>query len=301
MGRILILGRLIRIQNLLITALTQAGVYFFVLLPALHSEPSNGMLPAADLIAILSATLLAAAGGYIVNDIFDADMDALNRPHRRVIGVYCTAQAGWKLYAASLGATLALAAWLASRHGIWPLLLLPSVCAALFLYAWRLKCTPLIGNLLVAILCALVPVVPYLGVNPGLRATPEAADAVFTFALFAGVSNLFREQVKDLEDLAGDAAMGCRTLPVVAGHRAARLLATAIGVALMAGLMVQYGLPALHALPLALALTATLVLNLFAVVSTARAQEKRAYARASSLIKWLIITGFLTLIIFQNT
>jgi 4-hydroxybenzoate polyprenyltransferase len=301
MGRILMLGRLVRTPNLLIAALTQTGIYFFVLLPALPPNHANSHLPAADLMAMVAATLLAAMGGYIVNDILDAPIDALNRPRQQVVGPHITPKMAWIGYSATLASTLLLSAWLSVRHGMWPALLFPGVCAALLLYAWRLKCTPLAGNILVAILCALVPIVPLMGVQDALRVTPMASDAVYTFALFAGASNLFREQVKDLQDVAGDAATGCRTLPVAAGAGPARSLALTTGVALFLLLLVQTKQHTFASLSKTLALMPALLLNLMAVAKTAKAQGSADYAVASLTIKWLIIIGFITLVIFQNT
>ncbi len=294
------LGRLVRTPNLLITALTQTGIYFFVLLPALQSNHVNSPLPAADLVAMIAATVLAAMGGYIANDILDAPMDALNKPQKQVIGLHIAPDVAWKVYRATLAGTLLLSTWLSLRHGLWPVLLFPGVCALLLLYAWRLKCTPIAGNILVAILCAMVPVVPLLGVQDALHATAPASEAVYTFALFAGVSNLFREQVKDLQDVAGDAASGCQTLPVAAGTGTARALALTTGVALFLLVLMQTTHHTLTSLPKTLALIPTLLLNLAAIVMTAKARNNEDYAVASSISKLLIIIGFISLVIFEN-
>jgi len=140
-----------------------------------------------------------------------------------------------------------------------------------------------------------------MGVQDALRVTPMASDAVYTFALFAGASNLFREQVKDLQDVAGDAATGCRTLPVAAGAGPARSLALTTGVALFLLLLVQTKQHTFASLSKTLALMPALLLNLMAVAKTAKAQGSADYAVASLTIKWLIIIGFITLVIFQNT
>ncbi|MDO8971961.1 MAG: hypothetical protein Q7U74_14800, partial [Saprospiraceae bacterium] len=50
----------------------------------------------------------------------------------------------------------------------------------------------------------------------------QAVALVWLYALFAFLSNLLREQIKDLEDFQGDAACGCNTLAVLKGPRFAK-------------------------------------------------------------------------------
>ena len=39
-----------------------------------------------EFLLLVLATLFIAAGGYVVNDIFDVDIDRLNRPQKVIIG-----------------------------------------------------------------------------------------------------------------------------------------------------------------------------------------------------------------------
>jgi 4-hydroxybenzoate polyprenyltransferase len=48
---------------------------------------------------------------------------------------------------------------------------------------------------------------------------PHNQLLVFIYAMFAFFINLIREIIKDIEDLKGDQAFGCKTLPVVWGIR----------------------------------------------------------------------------------
>ena len=100
--------------------------------------------------------------------------------------------------------------------------------ALLFLYSWKLQHWPVIGNLIVAALAAVVPLITliahpeiaFIAKDPN---TPleELIDCIFIliYALFAFLTTLTRELVKDMEDIEGDRAIGSKTLAVSAGIR----------------------------------------------------------------------------------
>ena len=74
--------RLIRLKNLLIIALTQIIVKFtFIdeLFP--HDFPSN-----TDFLLLMFCTVFIAAAGYIINDIYDVEIDKINKSEKLIIG-----------------------------------------------------------------------------------------------------------------------------------------------------------------------------------------------------------------------
>ena len=74
--------RLIRFPNLIIIALAQLVVRFGII-EVLDAEITLSYL---GLSFIILATVLIAAGGYVINDIFDITADKINRPKKRLIG-----------------------------------------------------------------------------------------------------------------------------------------------------------------------------------------------------------------------
>jgi geranylgeranylglycerol-phosphate geranylgeranyltransferase len=95
-----------------------------------------------------------------------------------------------------------------------------SVVLILVLYAVRLKGTPLIGNVTVAILTSLTFVSGGVAVERPIGALIPAAFAfLFTFA---------RELVKDIEDIEGDRRVGARTAPVAWGIGISKTVSAAI-------------------------------------------------------------------------
>ncbi len=162
------------------------------------------VIPALLLIPVV--TLIAGAGNTI-NDYFDVDIDRINRPDRPI-------PSGSVRRESAL--LLAIFLFLA---GIAISLLLPPICIAfavvnsviLVLYAWRLKRTVVLGNLMVAYLAASMFLFGGgLAGLPGLVANLPVAAITF-LAMTA------RELLKDAEDLKGDIAAGAKTLPGVVG------------------------------------------------------------------------------------
>jgi len=85
----------------------------------------------------------------------------------------------------------------------------------LVLYSAYFKRKPLSGNLIVAALTALTVYTPALyEYNIFHRVSMESITII---AIYAFCLTLMREIVKDLEDLKGDEADGCRTFPIVFG------------------------------------------------------------------------------------
>jgi geranylgeranylglycerol-phosphate geranylgeranyltransferase len=163
---------------------------------------------------LFSVVALITAAGNVINDFFDAAIDAINRPDRPI-----PAGAVSRTAARSYAVTLFLAGILVSFFTN-PLCIGIVVINSLILvaYAGKLKRTLLIGNLAVAYLSASIFLFggALNGWNGLVHIIPIAA---ITF--FAMVS---RELLKDAEDVEGDKAGNADTVPIRIGiKKTARL------------------------------------------------------------------------------
>jgi geranylgeranylglycerol-phosphate geranylgeranyltransferase len=169
-------------------------------------------------LAVLSAACIGA-GANAINDVFDLGIDRVNRPSRPLPSGAVTVGAARSMWAVSSALGIGLSAFLSAVHfGI-------ALCSVLLLYgysAW-LKKTPLAGNLAVALVLGLALVYGGLAVS-----SAQGAVLLLGAGLAAGTT-LAREVAKDIEDAAGDATEGARTLPLVVGPTAA--VGVAVGVA----------------------------------------------------------------------
>jgi len=171
-----------------------------------------GYLIATTTITTLSLVLipivaLITAAGNVINDYFDVDIDAVNRP-KRPIPSGAVRRGSARAFATILFLCGILLALFTN-----PFCIIITVFNSLLLFAYaaKLKSTPLSGNIAVSYLSASIFLFGgALAGTPGLFQNLPVACITF-FAMLA------RELLKDAEDIEGDAAGGARTLPMEIG------------------------------------------------------------------------------------
>ncbi|MEM6327566.1 MAG: geranylgeranylglycerol-phosphate geranylgeranyltransferase [Bacteroidota bacterium] len=176
------------------------------------------------LLAMLSATLVGA-GSMVVNDLYDVEIDQINRPDRPLASGRVSRRAAWMFYAAISITGWVLGAMVSPVHGV------IAALSVLFLWAYstHLKGTVLLGNVAVGATIA-------LGVLFGGLAAGPATGPLWAGVILGGGIVFVREIAKDVEDVEGDRAGGARTLPIVWGERRALGLALGLTGALLASL-----------------------------------------------------------------
>lgn len=236
------LFRLIRWPNLLIVLLTQYLLYQHVLVAQLKKADIFPTLSVVDFCALALATILTAASGYVINDIYDQVIDALNKPDRMIVGKLLSEKAAYRWYAGFIILGLFCIGWLMYRTGDWfwvPGYILANAMMFWYSKSWKKKI--LVGNFVVALFCALVAIVVIVGESgywPQLAADAPIAyiNIVGTFtayATFAFLSTMYREIVKDMEDVYGDEVDNCRTLPIVFGIQKSKTIAAFFAISLL--------------------------------------------------------------------
>jgi len=203
--KILIFIKLVRYPNLLIMATTQ------LLCAAWLTPPETIVWGSISLWFTVVATLCIAAGGYIINDIFDFEADTINKPDKVIITQKNKSNYGLAYYGISvLGILLGLAA--SMYVGL--------VCAAmvtlLYYYSYKLKKRVLWGNISVAVMSAVVLLILNF-IFPSIE-----TFALWVYAAFAFFTTLIRELTKDIEDIEGDRKANYRTLPIAKGENFAK-------------------------------------------------------------------------------
>lgn len=188
---------------------------------------------------LVLSTVLVAAGGNVINDYFDTRIDRVNKPDAVIVGRTVKRRVAMLGHAVLTALGILIGGFVAWRVGQWHLVAIPLLAAgALWTYSTRLKRMFLIGNGLVAVLVALVPLtvglyeIPALFSQYGASATGINYDGseveivfgfhglwawIWGFTGFAFLTTLVRELQKDMADIKGDRADGCRTIPIVMG------------------------------------------------------------------------------------
>lgn len=167
------------------------------------------------ILLIFLAVFFVTGAGNAVNDYFDREIDAVNRPDRPIPSGRVTPRQAlmWSYALFVAGCILAALLNLLSFF----IAIVNSIL--LYLYARNLKTTLLMGNICVAYLTGSTflfggAVLGYAGMN-----------AVLIPFWLSSLATMSREIMKDVEDMEGDSRAGARTLPILAGEKLSGVVA----------------------------------------------------------------------------
>lgn len=273
-------ARLVRMTNLVIVVVTQ---YFTRILLIGPRDEWRSIIANADMFFLSLSTVCIAAAGYIINDYFDIKIDIVNKPERVVVGRYLKRR--WAMGAHQilnvLGAVLGLV--------VSPYIFVINVFSItlLWFYSERYKRLPFIGNFIVSLLTGFSLLI--LTVH-----FPANRHLVFIYAVFSFFISLVREIVKDMEDIKGDEAHGCRTLPIIWGIRQTKNFLYVILLMFVTTLFVMAR--ALDNNVLIILFFLLLIPIALLTASLARADTRRDFKRISTLCKIIMLLGLITMI-----
>jgi 4-hydroxybenzoate polyprenyltransferase len=253
---------------------------------------------------------MIAAAGYIINDYFDVRIDKVNKPQRMVIdkGVKRRVAIGAHTVINILAVLLGFLVSLSIGNG--KLVIFHIVCATgLWFYSTTFKRKFLIGNLVIAVFTALVPLIIGIYELEPFRHTFVFSDGthfhliahVVTISFFAFITTLLREILKDMEDMEGDREYGCKTMPIVLGVKTTKWIVIGLSAATMAGLAyIQYRMRVVpHYLFTFGYFTIALLFPLiFLIWKTLRAETKKEFRFAGNTAKFIMLTGICYLFIY---
>ncbi len=216
------LFRSFRPLNLILVALTQYILYRIWVLPSFHLEQIQPRLEGYWFLLFIVVTIIITAGGYLINDYFDIEIDRVNEVSKNVKTTTLK-----RTYVAVSVIGLILSALIAHKIKAWHLLTIyPLIVSLLFFYSKKLKIEGLIGNIIVALCTGLVTSIILVAEPDIYHSTSGVLYTtklfILAFSLFAVAINFAREIVKDIEDLDGDRSHGSKSIPIVYGISTAK-------------------------------------------------------------------------------
>ena len=236
--------RLIRPLNLLVIILTMYGIRVFFI-PYFSEDvllKKSHPLEVLDYFLLVFSTVLIAAAGNIINDYFDVKADRINKPDKLIIGKHIKPR--WAIVSHWIlnFAAFSIACYLTWEYEtFWYVFIHLLSINILWFYSMYFKRRFLIGNLFIAALTGLVPLlcgIHFLGLTTPFQSANFMRDFteganwisqlnlkiffIVALAFFASCLNLVREIVKDMEDVKGDLLLKARTIPIVLGVNKAR-------------------------------------------------------------------------------
>ena len=297
---------LIRYKNLLLVAFMQLlfryGFLKFQNIPLALANFQFGLL-------VLSSILIAA-GGYIINDIFDQDTDAENKPKKAIVGTSISESTAYNIYVAFTLSGVCIGYYL-SNVIMRPMFLIIFILIAslLYFYATTLKQIALIGNIVVALILAFsVLIINFFDIFPATGDDNREQMRpifliLFDYAIFAFIINLIREIVKDLQDIKGDYNQGLRTLPIVLGaQRTSRILAVLMIIPVIILLIYINNYLMSNNLYISTVYGLLLVVAplIFCTINLWSAKSIEQFAKISTILKWIILFGILSIVIIDQ-
>lgn len=268
--------KFIRGINLFMVALTQ---YLTAIFLVGNRDTWTQVLTDKGFFLMVSATVMIAAAGYLINDYYDVKIDFVNKPERVVVGKKLKRR--WVL----VGHTILNF----SAIGIGTYISLPigatifGAAFLLWLYSNQLKRLPLVGNLAIAALTGMtmVLVAEYF---------QERTYIIACYAVFAAFITLIREIIKDVEDRKGDERFGCRTIPIVYGvAKTKTFLFVIMGVFIITVFILLQNI--------SLVLPIVLLLTLIALgYGIAKADTVKAFRNLSTYCKIIMLLGVLSMV-----
>lgn len=208
--KVLSLFSVVRGYNLLMIVIAQYLASIYILSPDL---PLRQVVFDVNLFIIVIASSLVIAGGYIINNFYDAEKDLINKPRKSMLDRLVSQR--FKLSAYFILNFLAVFA--ASYVSFKAVLFFSAYIFGIWLYSHKLKKIPFLGNFVSATLA----ITPFFAVFVYYK---NFESVIFVHAMFLFLLILVREVIKDLENISGDVAQNYRTVPIIYGVGVSKIL-----------------------------------------------------------------------------
>ena len=267
---------------------------------------------------LVMATVFITAAGYVINDYFDTKTDLVNRPETVIVGRVLNRRWAILLHVILNTIGIGLGVYISFYIGIPALsIVFVLITGILWFYSTTYKRQLLIGNIIVAVLTALVPLmvilfeIPLLNKEYGLLMHEMRTNFVHiilwvsAFALFAFLLTMIREIIKDVEDFEGDSAYGRKTMPIVLGVLNSKIVIITFIITTLFSLLYLNFRFLNDVLTLVYFIIFLIIPLLYLLYKIIVANSKKDYHRSSNLSKLIMLAGILyslvaNYIILQN-
>lgn len=212
--KFLSLFSVVRGYNVLVIVIAQYLASIYILAP---DFPVKKVIFDLDLFAIVAASSLAIASGYIINSFYDAEKDLINRPAKTMLDRLVSQNTKLSAYFVLNFLSVIFASYVSFRA----VLFFSSYIFLIWLYSHKLKKLPFLGNLT----SALLAIAPFFAVFIYYK---NFETVIFVHATFLFLLISIRELIKDLENLKGDLVHDYKTIPVIYGEKTSKLFITAL-------------------------------------------------------------------------
>lgn len=298
--------KLIRYKNLLMVLLTLVLTKYALI----HSFIPLSYLTNFQFLILAISILCITAAGYIINDVFDIQVDKINKPSKVVINQNISIKSA-KISYYILTITGVILGILLSLKKEEPFLSIIFIATSigLFSYSKYLKRIPLIGNLIIALLIGISIFTIVLFEFAQVKQVENIHDsfyqinafiAVFIYTLFSFLTTLIREIIKDIEDIKGDYAFNMKTLPIIIGINRCKKVAFFLASILFVFLIYIIKEEVSNYTYLFLySILCIIIPVIWLLYKLWNAKTNKHYHQLSNLLKTIMLLGILSMILFK--
>jgi 4-hydroxybenzoate polyprenyltransferase len=246
------------------------------------------------LLLISSSTVLIALAGYLLNDIQDLEIDAINN---KLKSIHEGNKLDWlkaSYFLLILG--LGLGFWASLISGLFYFTFFMFAALSLIAYAYYLSKWKIFGNILISALIALsILLCFYMEINhPTFNRKFYGFDEI-SVIIYAGIAfllNWIRELIKDMEDIEGDLLAKRKSLAIVLGLKFTSAVISLILLFFTALFIFSFSQNKFASYPSLYFLSLT-VLTSISLGFLFKASQTSNYSVSSSLVKLLMFLGML--------
>ncbi len=258
---------------------------------------------------LVLATISIAAGGYIINNIFDVETDTQNKPDNVIVGKFISETKAYNLYIGFTVIGVAIGFYLSNvidKPSFASIFIV--IAATLYFYATSLKQSLLIGNIIVAMLLSFsVIIIGLFDLYPVTNQENRSVmgllfSILLDYAIFAFIINFIREIVKDLQDVEGDSNQGMNTLPIAFGIKNTSKLVFGLSF-IPVILILNYIKSNLFSADLLFGTIFGLVFILaplvYFTIKIWSANNQKDFHHLSTVLKWILFFGILSIVVIS--
>ncbi len=199
---------LVRVQNILLLSIAflLTGKYFFA-----PDKTFLQLLNDHKFIALLLATTISIASGYIINSFYDVKKDIINRPEKTLIEQQLSQTKRLYLYFGLNFLAVAIAAFISWRAALF----FSVYIFLIWFYSHKIQSKIFINNLWLTFLS----IYPFFGIFLYFK---KVNDFILWHAGFLFLILLVKNMLKDFVNLKGDMVENNQTLPIKYGEQYAK-------------------------------------------------------------------------------
>lgn len=245
--------KLVRFRTIAFAAATMYAMRYFVISPILRLNGFELQMSGFSFALLVLAVCSLISGAYVINDYFDTKADRISGVRDIIVGKSISRRTAIFLHTGLNILAILIAFYLGFLVGVWKIgILFMLASGLLWFYSSYYKRYFIIGNLIVGLLAALIPVCVIMYEIPLLNTAYSEIlvnnemnfiymfDWILGFSFFIFINTVMYEINKDLYSVDGDMENEIKTIPVELGTRIARYVIAGLAALCVAALTTLY-------------------------------------------------------------